>query len=142
MRERDLEHTRHRTTTSHRVRQPALDLAVLRWCGALFTLVSSSCSHHVKLVAPDASPASAYECPGDQPCRPAAVLDDARLNQSGTAFIRLPRECHGHFQQVVILDADSDTPTVVATCAARENPVVETMVSNPAEVADGPIGEM
>lgn len=102
----------------------------------------NACSHHAKLVAPDASPASAYECSVDAQCRPASILDDARLNQSGTAFIVLPKECRGHFQQIVILDSDSDSPTVVATCATPEPNGVPTMGSIPTETNDGPIGEM
>lgn len=107
---------------------------------ALWSL--NACAHHAKLVAPDASPASAYECSVGGQCRPASILDDARLNQSGTAFIVLPKECRGHFQQIVILDSDSDSPTVVATCATPEPDGVPTMGSIPAESNDGPIGEM
>lgn len=101
-----------------------------------------ACSHHAKLVTPDTSPASAYECSVDAVCRPASILDDARLNQSGTAFVVLPKECRGHFQQIVILDADSDRPTVVATCAAPEQTGVSTVSTDPAEATDGVIGEM
>lgn len=109
-------------------------------------LASSSllgaCAHHVKLVTPDTSPASAYECGVEVQCQPASILDDARLNQSGTAFVALPKECRGRFQQIVILDADSSHPTVVATCAAPDPSGVPPMTTDPTTTTDGPIGEM
>lgn len=104
--------------------------------------LAAACSHHAKLVTPDTSPASAYECSVDGECHPASILDDARLNQSGTAFVVLPKQCRGHFQQIVILDADTDRPTVVATCATPEPSGVPTMATSPNEATDGPIGEM
>lgn len=102
----------------------------------------AACSHHVKLVTPDSSPASAYECGVETQCQPASILDDARLNQHGTAFVALPKECRGHFQQIVILDADSSHPTVVATCAVPEPTGVPPMTTDPTTATDGPIGEM
>lgn len=117
-----------------------------RWREVRGTLLALSftagCSHHAKLVTPYTAPASAYECSVEVGCHPASILDDARLNQTGTAFIVLPKECRGHFQQIVILDADTARPTVVATCAAPEQACVPTMSTDPAEVTGGPIEEM
>lgn len=140
---------RGRNTDGRQVRWLALPLSssatfhrfpLLPLSGAILLL--GACSHHVKLVTPDTSPASAYECGVETQCQPASILDDARLNQHGTAFVALPKECRGHFQQIVILDADSSHPTVVATCAVPEPTGVPPMTTDPTTTTDGPIGEM
>lgn len=131
-------------------------LRSLVWCGALLALSGAAgCAHHAKLVTPDTAPASAYECGVETGCKPASVIDDAHLNQSGTAFLVLPKECHGYFQQIVLLDADTDRPTVVATCAAERGGVTtsagprstdplaaDPLAADPVEATGGTIGEM
>jgi hypothetical protein len=87
----------------------------------------------VRLVAPDTTAASRYSCePGDgKICTPATTDVPSDLNQTHTAFVILPRECKGRFQQIVVIDADSSEPKVDVTCAPEEAPV-EEMGSEPA----------
>ena len=96
--------------------------------------LSSACgSRHVRLVAPDTTAGPRYSCePGDgKICSPATTDVPSDLNQRNTAFVILPRECKGRFQQIVVINADSSEPKVDATCAPEEAPV-EEMGSEPA----------
>ena len=86
-------------------------------------LLSSACSHHVYLQVPDTSPGARYTCRGTGECKPATTDVPSDLNRRGTVFVNLPRQCQGHIQRIVILDADSDEPVVDVTCAPIEEPI-------------------
>ena len=101
----------------------------------LVATLSSACGgHHVRLVAPDTTAGSRYSCePGDgKVCTPATTDVPSDLNERNTAFVILPRECKGRFQQIVVIDAGSSEPKVDATCAPEEAPV-EEMGTEPAQ---------
>lgn len=51
------------------------------------------------------------------------VDDPAQTNQSGTSFVNMPKECHGRFNDITVLDADSGEPHVIVTCAPQEDPI-------------------
>jgi hypothetical protein len=92
-----------------------------------------ACGHrHVSIENPATTPGSRYTCKSMDSCTPATVDVPARLNQSGTTFVALPRQCAGRIHKIVILNADSSTPEIDVTCAPIEAP---------AEPA-GPIEEM
>lgn len=100
-----------------------------------FVLLSFACSgSQVRLVAPDTTAGSRYSClPGEgQICQPATTDVPEELNQSGTVFVILPRQCKGKIHQIVITDAGSSKPKVDATCAPEEEPLEE--MSHPAPV--------
>jgi hypothetical protein len=82
---------------------------------------------------PATTPGSRYTCQTLDQCTPATEENPARLNQSGTTFVALPRQCAGRIHKIVILNADSSQPEVDVTCAPVEEPVTETT---------GPIEEM
>lgn len=86
-------------------------------------LGASGCARHVSLHVADTAPASRYTCrPGPKlTCTPAVVDDPAHLNQAGTAFVILPRQCAGRIHRIVVLNASSSNPEVDVTCAPIED---------------------
>ena len=98
---------------------------------ALLSLAFSAAgcvAHNLRFVAPDTTPSSRYDCGVDQSeCTPATHDVPEEATQSGTQFIRLPRQCQGRFNQVLVLDADSSSPRVTVTCAPSENDPNEVM---------------
>ena len=96
---------------------PSLMLAFLAGCS----------SRHVRLVAPDTTAGSRYTCLAGEGmiCQPATTDVPSDLNESGTSFVILPRECKGRFYQIMVFDAGSSKPKVEATCAPQEEPVDE-----------------
>lgn len=88
-------------------------------------LLATGCANHVKLAFPGASPGAQYVCRAETDCTPATDLVASDLNRSGTVFVTMPSQCGGHFREIVVLDADSSSPTVVVTCAPVEEPMDE-----------------
>jgi hypothetical protein len=85
-----------------------------------------SCSHHVRMQSPDTAPGARYTCnKQSKECTPATTDVPAELNQSGTTFVNLPRQCQGRINQIVVLDADTSNPQVDVTCAPAEEPIQE-----------------
>jgi hypothetical protein len=100
-----------------------------------FVLLATACtSSHVRLVAPDTTAGARYTCaPGEGlSCQPATTDVPEELNQSGTVFVVLPRECKGKIHQIVIFDAGTAKPKVDATCAPEEEPLEEMSQRSPA----------
>jgi hypothetical protein len=63
----------------------------------------AGCARHVRLQIPGTSPAMRYACTQSGGCKPLSVDDPAAINPGGTAFVNLPAECHGRFNDI---DAD------------------------------------
>jgi hypothetical protein len=101
-----------------------------RWIALLVPLflalvAACSSSHvrsHVRMVNPDTTGSSLYICDKTS-CRPSDVDDPALFNQTGTQFIRLPRECKGRLNEVFVKNANSDAPQVFVRCAPPEPPL-------------------
>ncbi len=93
----------------------------------LAALVSACGGRHLRLVAPDTTAGPRYTCERGAAgvCQAAVVDVPEELNQSGTVFVILPRQCQGRVHQIVVLDAESSTPRVDVTCAPREEPLEE-----------------
>jgi hypothetical protein len=89
----------------------------------LMSTLAGGCAHHVRLQVPGTSPAARYTCTQTGGCKPLAVDDPAATNPSGTSFVNLPAECHGRFNDITIIDADSSEPHVLVTCAPPEEPI-------------------
>jgi hypothetical protein len=107
----------------------------------LLALALGACGgSQVRLVAPDTAPGPRYTCqPGEgMVCQPATTDVPQDLNQSGTVFVILPRECKGKIHQIVVLDAGSSSPKVDATCAPQEEPIEEMSGAEPGSAAPGP----
>jgi hypothetical protein len=101
--------------------------------GLVAASASAGCARHVRLEMPNTTPGSRYTCKVSKvsrQCTPATVDNPALLNQSGTAFVILPRQCAGRIHRIVVLDAGSSNPEVDVTCAPAE------------DGGDGPIDEM
>jgi hypothetical protein len=109
---------------------PGLMLALLAACGG----------SQVRLVAPDTTAGPRYTCVSGEgkECQPATTDVPSELNESGTVFVILPRECKGKIHQIVVLDAGSSSPKVDATCAPSEEPVEEMSSGEPSRAAPGP----
>jgi hypothetical protein len=107
--------------------------------GLTLALLLAACSggSQVRLVAPDTTAGPRYTCVVGEGkvCEPAATDVPEELNQSGTVFVILPRECKGKIHQIVVLDAGSSTPKIDATCAPSEEPVEEMSGSEPSATA-------
>ncbi len=92
----------------------------------LALLTASACTHHVRLLFPDSSPGEEYTCSAtthDENCRPATTVAPDQNNQANTAFVILPRECKGSFNDITVHDSGSSTPTVDVKCAPLENKI-------------------
>lgn len=92
----------------------------------LALLTTSACTHHVRLLFPDSSPGEEFTCTTtikDENCRPATTIDPALDNQANTAFVILPRECKGAYNDITIHDSGSSAPTVDVKCAPLENKI-------------------
>ena len=87
--------------------------------GAL--LCAGGCTRNVKLAVPDTSPLTGptYVCDASG-CRDNDVVDPAATNPPNTALIKLPRECGGLINELLILDSGSGSPSVIVTCAPPE----------------------
>lgn len=92
------------------------------WSFCLFSLCSlCGCfGRHLRLRVPATSPAARYVCTADKECEPASEVNPAALNREGTTFITLAAQCEGSIHEIIILEADSNEPTVDVTCAPRE----------------------
>lgn len=82
-------------------------------------LVAACGSSHVRMVNPDTTGSGLYAC-DQNACRPSDVDDPAMFNQSGTQFVRLPRECKGRVNEVFVQNANSSAPQVYVRCAPAE----------------------
>lgn len=113
-------------------RLPPLGRAAQCVGAALVALLGCGGSH-LRLVTPDTTAGPRYSCDAGegQVCQPASEDVPEESNLRGTAFVILPRECRGRIHQIVVIDADSDAPKVVATCAPDEQPVEEMSDSEP-----------
>lgn len=98
-----------------------------RCVGAALVALLGCGGSHLRLVTPDTTAGPRYSCNAGEGrvCQPALEDVPDESNLRGTAFVILPRECRGRIHQIVVIDADSDAPKVVATCAPDEQPVEE-----------------
>lgn len=86
-------------------------------------LAVTGCSRHVLLSVPDTTGVQRYVCDKQGVCVIDPTVDPALSNQLHTLRIELPRECQGRFQSILIRDADSGDPRVIATCAPLESDI-------------------
>lgn len=92
----------------------------------LALLATSACTHHVRLLFPDSSPGAEYTClttTQGENCQPATKISPANNNQANTAFVILPKECKGNYNDITIHDSGSSTPSVDVKCAPLENTI-------------------
>ena len=85
--------------------------------------VAEGCAHHVRLQIPGTSPSTRFSCTQAGGCVALQNDNPADINQSGTAFVNLPTQCQGRFNDITVLDADSDDPQVIVTCATPDAPI-------------------
>jgi len=90
---------------------------------AALALAAVGCTRHVRLQVPQTSVGSRYICEPKAGCQPAGVDVPAERNPSGTVFVTLPKECGGHFNDILIYDADSSEPKVDVVCAPIEEDI-------------------
>lgn len=98
----------------------------MRTLSLLLLVVSTGCApKHVMLWTNEAGTGSLYACTQQDKkytCVPAK--DERVVNEtlSGTLYIDLPKECEGHFRQILLHDVRSGHPQVFVKCAPPENP--------------------
>jgi hypothetical protein len=107
---------------------PTEESGVHAWMlAALSALLSTSaCTHNVRLLFPDSSPGEEYTCLATtqgETCQPATVISPQNNNQANTAFVILPKECKGSYNDITIHDSGSSTPSVDVKCAPLENKI-------------------
>jgi hypothetical protein len=90
-------------------------------------LLTGCPSRHVRLVNRATTPGARYTCGAAGECKPATVNVPSELNQSGTTFVVLPRQCSGRIHQIVVLEAQSGKPEIDVTCAPLEEPIAKPL---------------
>ena len=78
----------------------------------------SACgSQVIMLQTPNTTSGARFRCDAERGCEPASVDPPLRESMPDAAYIELPDICRGRFNQLVILEPDSSTPTIEVTCA-------------------------